>query len=140
MAETPPVKNPAKTTRLIHVSMPAGVTLVAIVMYLQRQQGTIASQENPQLIGLVTAGVGLMSIAIALAMLRPRVAQRPSDQSPDDYWRGKNAAAALVVWAVIQGGALVSLVGYYLSGLWAPLAIIPIALVAFFLTRPSTFE
>jgi hypothetical protein len=140
MSAQQPVQNPAKVNRLIHFALAMGVTLLTIVMVVLRQTGGWTEPDQPLRIGMILAGVGVTLIAASLAILRPRIDVRGGSESKEEFWNPTRTTGALFLWSGIEAGALISVVGYALTGFWTPLAVVPIALIAFFFTRPSTMD
>jgi len=97
--------------------------------------------EGGETLGIVLPAVGLGLLPVSASVLRQRVPQRRSQQSADEYWAAvESRGAAIVLWAVTEGAALVSLVGYFLSGAPAAAAVPGVALAALILYRPSRLE
>lgn len=140
MTATQPRPDIAKVIRLIHIALTMGVALMAGVMIVMRSTGAGAAPSGTAMQGYLIAGMGVMAIAVGLAVLRPRVPARGSTESPEEYWTEMRRAAAIVVWALIEAGGLMGVVGFMLTGLWTPLAVTAISLAGLFLTRPASFE
>ena len=49
-------------------------------------------------------------------------------------------AGVIMLWAVAEAAALVSLVGYVITGAWSPAAAAALAIVALFVFRPARLE
>ena len=126
--------------RIIHVALVIGLVLVAAVFYILRQQPGVSFGFGPS-IGLIMAGIALVSLVIALSFLAPRVPPRPADQTPDVYWtRNEIRGAAIILWAMVEGAALLSWLGYLLTGAWVPAAVGLLAIAALTLLRPARLE
>ncbi len=90
---------------------------------------------------LVLAGVGAATLAGALAVLRPRVPARCSEESPEVYWaEATTRAAAIVLWATVEGGGVVASVGYLLTGALAPAVVAAFAIAALLSLRPARLQ
>ena len=135
-----PMQRPEKVIRLIHLSLMIGVVSIAAAIVAARVAGGASPPNVPVSVGFILAGIGVVAIAISLAVMRPRVGQRSSNQSPGDFWDPARCAAVTVVWALLEGGGLAGVVGYFASAQWAPLALVPVSLLALFFTRPGAFE
>ena len=126
--------------RIIHLALVIGLVLVAGVFYILRQQPGVSFGFGPS-IGLIMAGIALVSLVIALGFLARRVPQRPADQTPDVYWtRNEIRGAAIILWAMVEGAALLSWLGYLLTGAWVPAAVGLLAIAALTLLRPARLE
>lgn len=135
---TPP--SPGRTIRLIHFAMFFGTLLVGVVALVVTTRPGAAPASQPPMLGFLLTGAGVLSMAIAIAVLRPRFAGRGSTESGDSFWTPARSAAAMPIWALIEGGALVGVVGYFLTRMWAPLTLVPVALLLGVLTRPAALE
>lgn len=129
-----------RTIRIIHLALVVGVVLVAVVFYLLRQRmGMTFGFARP--LGVIAAGLSLVSLTIALGFLTPRFPERPADQAPDDYWRRNEIrGGAVILWAMVEAAAILSWLGYLMTGGWAPAAVGLLAIVALMLLRPGRFE
>jgi hypothetical protein len=127
--------------RIIHAALVIGQILVGATFFLLlRAQGQPLAGANP-LIAFVTAGLAFVNITVAFGLLRARMPQRPSDQSPDDYWRRNEArSAAVLIWAVLEGSGLFCWVGYVMTGSIVPAAVGVLAVLALIILRPSQLE
>lgn len=135
-----PLPAAARTMRMIHAAMFAGVAVMAIVL------GVVRNRVPPAVggaagIGVILSGVAVVALAIAAALLRPRVAPRGSDQAPDEYWSNPSTrGSAMILWAVIEGAGLMGVVSFYLTGHFAAVAVVALALAAGALFRPAALE
>jgi hypothetical protein len=130
----------ARAVRILHAALVIGLILVGgVFVFLLRGLGP--SLTNTPLIGYATAGLGLANLAVVVGVFRPRIPQRRTDQSPDDYWATNEArAAAIVIWAMVEGAGLISLVGYFLTGAVIPAAVAALAVMTLIVLRPSQLE
>jgi hypothetical protein len=135
-----PAGNPGKTIRLIHFAMFFGALLAAAVMVVVARRPDAPSPSLSPTMGVVLTGVGALSMLISIAALRPRFAARSSSESSDAFWTPPRIAAAMPIWALIEGGALIGVVGYFLTRMWAPLALVPLAMLLGYATRPTALE
>lgn len=132
--------NAARTIRFMHFALFAGVAVMAIVLGIMRSQAHPSVTAGPA-IGLMLSGMAVLALAVATALLRPRIAPRGSDQAPDDYWNTPSSrGSAMLLWAVIEGAGLIGVVGFYLTGHLAPIGVVVVALVLGALFRPAALE
>jgi len=142
MNQGPPLANAPRVVRILHTALLGGLTLCGATLYLVRR----LSQPPPPPVGearvltlvLVVVSVGVLVIAVG--MLRPRVPERRSEQNPEAYWTDASRAAAIVLWAAIEGAGLVGAVGYFLTAAAAPTVAYALALAALVLFRPGRLE
>lgn len=130
----------ARTVRILHGALVAGVLTLGVLFFaIVRVRGPGPAAAAP--IGAALAAVGLGAVVLAALVLRRRVPERRPDQAPDTYWASAEArGAAIVLWAVAEGGALTSLVGYFLTGALAPAVAAGIAIVTLVAFRPGRLE
>ena len=129
-----------RSIRLLHFALVAGLALVGgTFALLLRIQGR--PLEGPSIVSLVLAGAAVSLLIVAAAVVRPKVPERSSDQSPEAYWDSAEArGAAILLWAVVDGAGLVSCVGFLLTGGAAPAAAAVLSILALLLFRPSRLE
>ncbi len=140
MNQNPNTPGAAQTVRIIHAAMVAGVVLAGgTFVFMVRTRGH--APEEAATLGIVMPVVAVGLLLVAASVLRRRVPERSARQSADGYWAVvETRGAALVLWAVTEGAALVSLVGYFLSGALAAAAVGAAALATLVLYRPSRLE
>src|ERR1041384_706226 len=126
-----------RSTRILHAALVIGQILVgATFFFLIRVQGPLAG--GTPLIGYATAGLALAILSVAFVFLRPRIPQRGTDQSPNDYWsRAEVRGAAIVIWTVVEGAGLFSWIGYLMTASIVPAAVGVLAIITEFALRPS---
>jgi hypothetical protein len=130
----------ARGARILHAALVIGQILVgATCFFLIRQQGPLAG--GSPLIGYATAGLALAILSVAFVFLRPRIPQRSTDQSPDDYWsRAEVRGAAIVIWATVEGAGLFCWIGYLMTASIVPAAVGVLSSITLFALRPSRVE
>ena len=130
----------ARAVRILHAALAIGLSVVGgTFVFVLRGLGP--SLTNTPVIGYATAGLGLANLAVVVGFFRPRIPQRRTDQAPDDYWATNEArAAAIVIWAMVEGAGLIALVGYFLTGSVVPAAVAVLAVVTLILLRPARLE
>jgi hypothetical protein len=129
-----------RSTRILHAALVIGQILVGATFFLLiRVQGPLAG--GSPMIGYATAGLALAILSVAFVFLRPRIPQRSTDQSPNDYWsRAEVRGAAIVIWATVEGAGLFSWIGYLMTASIVPAAVGVVAIITEFALRPSRLE
>jgi hypothetical protein len=130
----------AQAVRIIHAALVAGVLLVGgVFAFIVRARGQQPGGGEP--LGIVLPALGLSLVLVSASVLRRRVPERTSQQSSDEYWASAgNRGAAIVLWAVTEGAAFVSLVAYFLTAAPAAAAAAVIAIATLILYRPGRLE
>jgi hypothetical protein len=136
----PQPANAGRTIRLIHFALFFGALLAGVVMVVVSRRADAPPPSLSPMMGVVLTGVGAMTMLISIAVLRPRFAARGSSESVDAFWTPARIAAAIPIWALMEGGALIGVVGYFLTRMWAPLALVPLAMLLGYVTRPAVLE
>ena len=132
-----PVPPPAaRIARILHAALTAGLALAgAVLLFVARTRVTPVAGDS---VGLAIAVVAVLLLAVALRVLRPRVPQRPFDQSPDDYWGANvNRLSAIVLWAIVESAGMLGWVGHLLTGALAPAVAGVLAVLGLIALRPS---
>jgi hypothetical protein len=106
--------------RIIGISLGTGVTLFAFVgWFLHQQQDAITTDLDP---GLAFNGflvMFLLATAGAIFVFRRRVAPIIERPKRDADWQARAAeiqTGLIITWALVEGGALVGEVVYFLTG------------------------
>jgi len=135
------VNTVARGVRIIHAALVIGQILVgATFFFLLRELGRPIAGGSP-LIGYATAGLAVVNLSVAFVFLRPRIPQRSTDQSPDDYWsRPEVRGAAILIWAAVEGSGLFCWVGYLMSGNMVPAGVGVLSLITLIALRPARIE
>ena len=123
--------------RMMHFALVTGLALAGGTFALViRAQGRPLG--GPPILGFVLAGIAVSLLIVAIAIVRPKVPERPSDQPPETYWDSADArAAAVMLWAVVDGAGLAGCVGYLFTGGVAPAGAAVLAILILLTFRPS---
>ena len=140
MNQGPPLANAPRVVRILHTALLGGLILSGATLYLARRLSQPPPVGEARVLTLVLAVVSVGVLVIAVGMLRPRVPERRSEQNPEAYWTDASRAAAIVLWAAIEGAGLVGAVGYFLTAAAAPTVAYALALAALVLFRPARLE
>ena len=92
-------------------------------------------------IAYAMSGVAVVLGVVALLFLKPRVPDRKPGQSVEQYWSAPEAGArVLPVWFLLEGAGMTSAIGYLLTGEPVALIVAVLAITAFWLCGPNTFD
>jgi hypothetical protein len=140
MHQTTPTLDPARAVRVMHFALVTGVVLAGGVFAFLVQVRGLTLAPLPR-VATITAAVSIGLLAVAVLFLRRRILTRPFNETPDAYWaRPEHRGAAIVLWAVTEGAALLGLIGYLLSGALAPAVAAVLATVTLAVFRPAHLE
>jgi hypothetical protein len=113
------------------VAVQIALTYAGVVPLLDREGSSST-------IAYVLAGIGLAQIAASILALKPRVPERRSGQTVEQYWSTPEVVqAANLTWFLVEGAGVLNVVGFFLSGQLISLIVQATALVAFWLCRPA---
>lgn len=104
---------PDRTARLVHLALAGGPAVFALVVVALVATGSLPSAGNPT-VHFAMVGVGLF-LMLAGALLGVRIPSRRSAVPAADYWRATLPRAAMV-WAVMEAGALLTVMAGLFSG------------------------
>lgn len=128
----------ARTIRVVHLSLVAGLVMFTLVAQFVLRPARAAAE--PMLPSLVTVLLALgVAGFVAALVLRRLVPRRGSGEAPDAYW-GRASAAAIVSWAPMEFGALLSIFAYSQSGYTPAFAVGVVGMVALFALGPASLE
>lgn len=132
---SPTAPDPVPPIRLIHASLPVGVLLLLAVTLALRPAPAVAPDSAVPFV-LLAAGAAALIMAL---VLRGRLGARNTAEPAAAWWQA-NLTPAIIVWSLIEGGAMLGVVGYWVTGRPALLALPAAGLVLFLLTAPSRLE
>jgi divalent metal cation (Fe/Co/Zn/Cd) transporter len=93
----------------------------------------------PPTVAAIVAVGSIALLAFGVVFLRRRIPERRFDETPASYWAmPERRVAAIVLWAVLEGAALLGLIGYLLTGAPAPAVAAGLAIAALAVCRPSS--
>lgn len=119
--------------RLIHLSMPLGVLLFLGVALFVRASEPAPAGASP--LPMIALAAGAPALLLAL-LLRSRLPSRASS-TPEPAWWEANLGRVMVIWAMLEGAALLGVVAYFITGETPPLAVTAAALVLFAMVAPG---
>ena len=135
--------DPRRAARVMHTALLGGLlTISAVFLFLGfglHVAPLIRDAYGVAMIGYILGAAGLLPIIIAMLILRPKVPARTSGQSDTAYWQGA-LGPALAVWVLCEGGGITAAVGALITGLWAPIVTVVMAVTCLVLMGPGRFE
>lgn len=131
------------TAPLLHRFLGMGLTTLAMVFVVLRYLGDapFASTDSvTPVIAYTFAGFAFALLAVTLLLLKPRVPDRRTSQSIEEYWATPDVTAKVfLVWFLTKGAGVMSAVGYFLTGAPVSAMAMALAIVVFWWDGPSTF-
>lgn len=139
MANAPSSPTPANLP-VLHGSLLASLVGMAGIFAFLLYGTTgplLGNASNVAMVAMVLAAVSLVLTAVAVGLLRSRVAPRPASQAIEVYWgTPDHLRAALMLWVVIEQAGVIGLVGWLLTGAMAPALAGLVAVTAMLLHSP----
>jgi len=142
LSNTTNIPDPHRASRVLHRALLGGLVVIStvfLVLGLMDVAPLIRDAEGVAIIGYLLAGIGLLPIIVGMLVLRPRVPRRGSGQSEAEYWQGA-LGPAMLVWTLTEAGGIMCAVGALITGLWAPMVVVAVALTCLGVTGPGHFE
>jgi hypothetical protein len=97
--------------------------------------------EARRVIALVLAGLSFAVMAVGLFVVQPKVPRRRTGVSIEQYWSMPQVAQRMfMLWFVLEGAAIVALVGYVMTADRVVGAAAAVAIGMFWLNRPARFS
>lgn len=132
------------TPKLLHKFLGIGATSLAVIFLVVVFAGSgPVLQEDPgfaETMAYAMSGLAVAMAIVALLVLKPRVPQRAGGQTDAAYWSDpKNLEPIMLVWFVMEGGAILATIGFFLTGHPVVAIVMGLAIVAFWLTGPDKF-
>jgi hypothetical protein len=131
--------DPSRGVRNLHTSLLVGQIVLAGVLAFVRWKTGLIIEDMPS-IGLWMAGLAAISIAVAAWVLRSRLPRREPGITTPAFWTQATMSKAILLWFVVEGATVFSLVGYFLTGVPAAAAIALAGVLLFAWLRPAYFE
>lgn len=140
-AVTSQAPSPRDQYQKVRTSLLFGVLALTAVTAVLTIQGTMPVMPDEPWAGNASAGVSLAATLAAWFWARPRMPRRRAITSTDDFWRvpGTLNAAHLLLF-LLEGGAMLAIVGTILSGVGLPTAVLVLALLGMLIVSPTWIE
>jgi hypothetical protein len=128
---------------LLHRFLGIGLLLFAAVAGVMRFLGRlplVPPDNATAIIGFVFSGVVAAIVIVAIGVLRPRVPARSPGQAVEAFWTTPAVAAkVLPVWFVLEGAAVLGLVGFLVTGVPMVAGFAALAIAVFWWSGPDSF-
>jgi FtsH-binding integral membrane protein len=139
-----PSQPPAPTgAPLLHRFLGFGLVLIAIAAIVAKNAGFVSTpptSDATRVLSYAFAAIAVMLVVVAFLFLKPRVPERRPEQSVQAYWSTPEIAAkALMVWFVLEGGAMMGVLGYFVTGEMLAAGAALFGIAAFWLCGPNVF-
>jgi len=128
----------ARTVRIVHAALLAGVVLFALVAHFVLRPTMAQSGQLRSGMSGVLLGLSIVACGFALLLLRA-MPRRSANESTEEFWRTA-APRALQMWAPLEGASLLAVYVYAHTGTTAAIAIVVLAVLLFLLLNPSYLE
>ena len=134
------VASPSRGARVFHGALLVGlVTSGGLFAFARRVSPEPASLRSP-IIPFALAGAAVVLLFIAARVIRPTIPERRFDQPSDAYWAEVVRGRQIVLWAMIEGPGLISVLGYYLTASVLPALTFGAAVLMLIAFRPGRLE
>jgi hypothetical protein len=131
------------TVPLLHRFLGIGLVMLAGTFLVLAYLGIaplLPPTDGRPVIAYALAAAGVLPVALALLVFKPRVPERRGGQPVEDYWSTPDVAAkALLVWFLMEGGAMLATIGFLLTGEPVSAIVMGVTVVAYWLCGPNVF-
>ena len=139
-----PAQNTApQNVPLLHRFLGFGLVLIAVAAVIAKSAGVVSTpppDDVTQMLAYAFAGIAVVLVVVAFLFLKPRVPERKPGQTVDAYWSTPEVAAkAMLVWFLLEGGAIMGVLGYFLTGDVVAAGAAMFGVAAFWLCGPNVF-
>jgi hypothetical protein len=137
----PPVTS--ENVKYLYIFLLAGVVILAVMFGLTHYVlgGPIIRDGSADSIGLAMAGIGFTVLAVSGVLIRGRIPLRRSGVSSDQYWADERVLVnAPLLWFLVEGAAILSGMGYLLTGSRFAGGVLLLGIAALTTFRPSHLE
>ncbi len=134
----------SQSMRTLHRTLLAGGCVILAVfmtlVFVLHTGPLLSDGPGRQVIGLAAALAGLSAVARGYLVPGRRVPERLPGQSLDAYWQAGAAGPSVLCWVMLEGGSVMTAVGFLLSSHLLPLGVSWAALAALAAVGPAHFE
>jgi len=141
MPEPTALPSSSRVVRLIHTALTLGPVLTTVMFVIVRRLSPLPALPQAAAISLPLTVGAIVLLVVALTVLRPRIPEQVSDQTPDAFWGDARVRmTALTTWAVVEGAAILAAIGYLLTGTMLPTLALALGLTTLWWLRPARLE
>lgn len=135
----PPQASRSLTARIVHAAIMLGVIMMAAIAIGLRISRTFTGESRGSaVVGIALVAGALGGFAGGVIARRTLVPRRPAE--PVDAWWATNLGRAIVIWALIESGALIGLILYLMQGTLLGLVLGGAGLAGLALAAPRRLE
>jgi len=131
------------TLPLLHRFPGIGLMMLAAAFFLLKYLGIFPGLGDSSVtlfMAYVLSGIGVVLAAVALVVFKPRVPERSSAQSVEEYWSTPDVGTkVLPVWFLLEGAGTLAIVAYFLTGEPAAAVAAGVLIAAFWWCGPNVF-
>jgi len=128
---------------MLHRFLGFGLFTIATAAVAVKSLGVVSTPEQgefTQMLAYAFSGIATVMVLVAFLVLKPRVPARTPGQSVDAYWSTPPIVAkVMLVWFVLEGGAMMGVLGYFLTGEVVAAGAALFGVAAFWLCGPNVF-
>jgi len=126
-----------RTVKIIHGALMAGVIVFLLVTAWVPRATPPASGGFGR--ALTYGGLALLAAALVVLRLVPRPDPAPAPGQTTEQWWGVSQGRLIVMWALMEGAALVNGVVWFVTRERTPLAAAAVSLVVLYVLRPGRY-
>jgi hypothetical protein len=135
--------NGAATIPLLHRFLGLGLLALAAAGFVLVYLGVgplLRPDSLSRTLGYVFSGSAVVLAAVAFLIFKPRVPDRPSTQTVEEYWATPHVAIKILpVWFLLEGAGSLSALSYLLTGELLSAVTTFLTIGAFWLCGPNMF-
>jgi len=128
---------------MLHRFLGFGLFAIAAGAIAVKSLGAVSTPpqgEFTQMLAYAFSGIATVMVVVAFLVIKPRVPERQPGQSVDTYWSTPAIVAkVMLVWFVLEGGAMTAVLGYFLTGEVVAAGAACFGIAAFWLCGPNAF-
>lgn len=131
------------TPQLLHRFLGIGATALALVFLgMNSMSGPLLMPDDDFLptLAYTLTGIAALVMGVALVVRKPKVPERRPGETVEAYWKRPEVGVAVFgVWFLMEGAAMLTTIGYALTGHPVVLLATGLAITAFWMTGPNAF-
>ena len=128
---------------MLHRFLGFGLLAIAAAAIAVKSLGVVSTPpqgEFTQMLAYAFSGIATVMVVVAFLWLKPRVPERTPGQSVETYWTTPAIVAkVMLVWFMLEGGAMMGVLGYFMTGEVVAAGAALFGVAAFWLCGPTVF-